>query len=81
MRKWKRPAAACLAAILAVTMLPYAGGTVVTHAVADNLAVNGGVESGDRTGWTENSWCVSGGAISYVVQSNGTVTPAEGSYF
>ena len=81
MKKWKRPAAACLAAVLAVTMLPYAGGTVVTHAAAENLAVNGGFESGDRTGWTENSWCVEGGAISNVVQSDSSVNPAEGSYF
>ena len=81
MRKWKRPAAACLAAVLAVTMLPHAGGTMVTHAAADNLAVNGGFESGDRTGWTENSWCTGGGAISNVVQSDSSVSPAEGSYF
>lgn len=81
MRKWKRPAAACLAAVLTVTMLPYAGGSMVTHAADDNLAVNGGFESGDRTGWTENSWCVSGGAISNVVQSDGAISPAEGNYF
>ena len=63
MRRWKKPAAACLAALLTVTVLPYAGGgTIVTCAAGNNLAKNGGFEGGDLTGWTQNSWCTSGGS-------------------
>ena len=57
------------------------GGTIVTCAAGNNLAQNGGFEGGDLTGWTQNSWCTSGGATSNVVQSDGAIRPAEGSYF
>ena len=81
MKKCKRPAATCLAAILTAGMMPWAGGAVVSRAADNGFVQNGGFESGNLNGWTENMWCVGGGAVSTVVQADGNITPTEGSRF
>lgn len=80
MRNRKRWAQASAFAVLSAGLL--AGSMYVrTDAAEENLAQNGSFEDGKLTGWTENSWCLSGGAVSNVLEKDGDVAPTEGSYF
>lgn len=81
MHKWKRAVSVCMAALLTAGILPYTNGSIVSKAAGTNLVQNGGFENGDLTGWSENDWCKGGGAVSAVVKSDGTINPADGTYF